>query len=230
MPGSVRCPNGMFQGLIYDHDSRSDKCWNLPQSHGLTPPHQSRPPLGSIIHESMNPYTHEEMLVVWTCKFSNHKLSPACFTNFTIISLPRRSWSFIRPISLPRELASKFPSQVDALCAEPLPIRPSWLATVPISHFWEAAILSRLHWWVGGDHSYLPKLHTPLPCKLSIGICQSYRPTQASRPTTYLLLLYCKRAACRIFPTWREYSLGLMGFSMRHADTPPPTQRAINAR
>ena len=110
---------------------------------------------------------------------------------------PRRSWSFIQPINAAIHASSVFLSQTrtrsefffpGALCAEPVSIRPSWLATVPISHFWEAAIYSRLHWWVGGDHSYLLKLHL-----YPLGICLMSPSTKPSIPADNSL--FCKHAA-----------------------------------
>lgn len=101
MPGSVRSPNGMFQGLIYDHDSRSDKCWNLPQSHGLTPPHQSRPSLGSIIHEihesmsPMSPWIHEPIVVIYRPMkrwWSSRHANPAIHSSISLLAAVGRSF------------------------------------------------------------------------------------------------------------------------------------------
>lgn len=79
-------------------------------------------------------------------------------------------------------------------------------------------------------HISLNYTGTPLPC--SVGICQSYRPTQGSkhhgrRPTYYYLTANVLLVAS---PNVARIQSRADGFSMRHADTPPPTQRAINAR
>lgn len=154
-------------------------------------------------------------------------------SNFTNHQPPRRSWSFIRPISLPRELAAKFPySQVHCALSHYPSVRLDWLPFQYLT-FGKAAILSRLHWWVGGQRRSLfispPKLHLYPVCTYSVGSCLKLSTNPSTyhgrRPTT-LLQTCCFVAS----PNVARIQSRADGFSMRHADTPPPTQRAINAR
>lgn len=147
----------------------------------------------------------KEMMVVRTCKFGS-KLSPACFANFTIIIslLAAVGRLFSQLVLLAKsQRTAKFPSQVHCALSHCPSARLDWLPFQYLT-FWEAAILSRLHWWVGGDHSYLLKLHTPLPC-----IRRHYLPELSTNLLHTTLLQTC---CLSHLPTWREYSLGLMGF------------------
>lgn len=166
--------------------------------------------------------------------FSN-KVSPACFANFTIHQPPRRSWSFIRPINTTIHVSSvflthtrtrsEFPSQVhSALCQCPS-VCLDWL---PVQYL---AFGRRLSFLVStGGLAIIPIslhygyiVHAYIERPLGIYLEPSTNPSITADDFTANVLLVASPNVARI-------QSRADGFSMRHAVTPPPTQRAINAR